>query len=142
MFYVQELVELGVQKVGHRKKILAALTNITARDHLFSTKPVRTCILRHPNPHPPSLPPTHLHSSHVPFTPQTSISEWLSSLGLAQYEPVLLDAGYDDIDFISDITAEELRDINITIKGEPRLRHVRCICMVWYPMVVGENILT
>lgn len=57
LFYAQELVELGVQKVGHRKKILAALTNITARDHLFSTKPVRTCVLRHPNPHPPPLPP-------------------------------------------------------------------------------------
>lgn len=31
---------------------------------------------------------------------------------------MLLDAGYDDIDFISEITAEELRDINITKKGE------------------------
>ena len=61
MFYVQELVELGVQKVGHRKKILAALTNITSRDHLFSTKPVRTCILRHPNPHPPSPLHTYTH---------------------------------------------------------------------------------
>lgn len=60
-------------------------------------------------------------------------------LGLAQYEPVLLDAGYDDIDFISDITAEELRDINITKKGEPRLHHVGCTCMVWCPMVVGET---
>lgn len=38
-------------------------------------------------------------------------------LGLAQYEPVLLEAGYDDIDFISDITVEELVDIGITKKG-------------------------
>ena len=51
-------------------------------------------------------------------------------LGLAQYEPVLLDAGYDDIDFISEITAEELRDINITKKGESRQCLVGCVCMV------------
>lgn len=41
-------MELGVQKVGHRKKILAALTNITARDHLFSTKPVRDLLTKTP----------------------------------------------------------------------------------------------
>lgn len=58
-------------------------------------------------------------------------------LGLAQYEPVLLDAGYDDIDFISDITADELRDISITKKGELKLRHIGCICIVWCLIIVG-----
>lgn len=58
-------------------------------------------------------------------------------LGLAQYEPVLLDAGYDDIDFISDITADELRDISITKKGELRLRYIGCICIVWCLIIVG-----
>ena len=28
-----------------------------------------------------------------------------------------MDAGYDDIDFVSDITTEELQDIGITKKG-------------------------
>ena len=53
LFCVQELVELGVQKVGHRKKILAALSNITTRDHLFTTKPVRDLLTdpNHPSPH-------------------------------------------------------------------------------------------
>ena len=49
---------------------------------------------------------------------QASITEWLSLLSLAQYETVLLDAGYDDIDFVSEITMEELRDIGITKRGE------------------------
>ena len=34
------------------------------------------------------------------------------------YEAVLLDAGYDDIDFITDITPDELKDVGITKKGE------------------------
>ena len=55
LFCVQELVELGVQKVGHRKKILAALSNITTRDHLFSTKPVRDLLTEHPSSHFTSL---------------------------------------------------------------------------------------
>lgn len=43
---------------------------------------------------------------------------WLTLIGLTQYEQALIDAGYDDIDFISDITSEELEDIGITKKGE------------------------
>ena len=46
---------------------------------------------------------------------------------------MLLDAGYDDIDFISEITSEELRDINITKKGESR----QCLVYAWlqFPVV-------
>jgi hypothetical protein len=42
---------------------------------------------------------------------------WLDLIGLSQYDQALNDAGYDDIDFISDITSEELEDIGITKKG-------------------------
>lgn len=42
---------------------------------------------------------------------------WLKLLGLSEYEQELIDAGYDDIDFISDITSEELEDIGINKKG-------------------------
>jgi len=104
---IQELMELGVQKVGHRKKILAALTSVVAKDRFLNTKPVRgfgehgMCATS---------------ESSSPF--QDNISEWLSLLSLAQYETVLLDAGYDDIDFVSEITMEELRDIGITKRGE------------------------
>lgn len=48
---------------------------------------------------------------------QPSIPTWLDLIGLSQYEQDLIDAGYDDIDFISDITSEELEDIGITKKG-------------------------
>lgn len=44
-------------------------------------------------------------------------------LNLSQYEQVLMDAGYDDIDFVSDITTEELQDIGITKKGTT-LHHI------------------
>lgn len=48
---------------------------------------------------------------------QLNVSVWLAQLGLGQYEEVLLDAGYDDIDFITDITTEELMDVGVTKKG-------------------------
>lgn len=48
---------------------------------------------------------------------QSSVPAWLDLIGLSQYEQELIDAGYDDIDFISDITSEELEDIGITKKG-------------------------
>ena len=48
---------------------------------------------------------------------QASVSIWLDLIGLSRYDQALNDAGYDDIDFISDITSEELEDIGITKKG-------------------------
>ena len=59
---------------------------------------------------------------------------WLDLIGLSQYEQLLIDAGYDDIDFISDISSEELEDIGITKKGEWRgcgFDHVImwCVCV-------------
>lgn len=48
---------------------------------------------------------------------QASVPAWLLAVGLSQYEEALLDAGYDDIDFISDITIDELCDVGITKKG-------------------------
>lgn len=48
---------------------------------------------------------------------QPSVPVWLDLIGLSQYDQALIDAGYDDIDFISDITSEELEDIGITRRG-------------------------
>ena len=42
---------------------------------------------------------------------------WLKLIGLSQYEQALIDAGYDDIDFVSDISSEELEEIGVTKKG-------------------------
>ncbi len=49
---------------------------------------------------------------------QASVRVWLTSIGLVQYEEVLVEAGYDDIDFISDISGDELQDIGITKNGQ------------------------
>ena len=35
-----ELTEIGVQKPGHRKKIMSALSSLVHTEHLISTKPV------------------------------------------------------------------------------------------------------
>ena len=45
------------------------------------------------------------------------MAEWLQQLGLSKYESVMLESGYDDIDFITSVTVEELVDIGITKKG-------------------------
>lgn len=49
---------------------------------------------------------------------QASVGEWLMQLGLNQYEEVMMESGYDDIDFVSSVTEEELTDIGITKKGQ------------------------
>ena len=60
----------------------------------------------------------HLYERVFPmFFFQASVPDWLILLNLSQYEQVLMDAGYDDIDFVADITTEELQDIGITKKG-------------------------
>ena len=38
-----ELVEIGVVKPGHKKKILAALSSLRHKEHLLMSKPVRGC---------------------------------------------------------------------------------------------------
>lgn len=48
---------------------------------------------------------------------QASVKEWLSLCGLVQYHQVLLDAGYDDIDFIADITRDELIEVGVSKYG-------------------------
>ena len=40
---------------------------------------------------------------------------------MSQYEASLLEAGYDDIDFVADITSDELIDLGITKKGVENL---------------------
>lgn len=42
---------------------------------------------------------------------------WLNMLKMSQYEETLVEAGYDDIDFICDMTLDDLQDIGITKKG-------------------------
>lgn len=53
-----------------------------------------------------------------PSAPQANLAVWLSMIGLAQYYKVLVDNGYENIDFITDITWEDLQEIGITKLGE------------------------
>ena len=46
------------------------------------------------------------------------MAEWLMQLGLNQYEEVMMESGYDDIDFVSSVTEEELIEIGISKKGK------------------------
>ena len=48
------------------------------------------------------------------------MSAWLSEIGLQQYESVLEEAGYDDIEYLTDITAEELNEVGVTKQGHVR----------------------
>lgn len=50
--------------------------------------------------------------------PQANLAVWLSMIGLAQYYKVLVDNGYENVDFITDITWEDLQEIGITKLGE------------------------
>lgn len=65
---------------------------------------------------------------------QPSVSMWLSVLGLSQYEEVMLEAGYDDIDFICDITLDDLQDLGITKIGEHCYRqfHLTSLMAILY----------
>ena len=46
------------------------------------------------------------------------MAEWLSHLGLSQYYQVLVQNGYENIDFVSDISLEDLQEIGINKLGE------------------------
>ncbi|ETE69484.1 Caskin-1, partial [Ophiophagus hannah] len=49
---------------------------------------------------------------------QANLALWLSMIGLAQYYKVLVENGYENIDFITDITWEDLQEIGIIKLGE------------------------
>lgn len=52
---------------------------------------------------------------------QANLAEWLSHLGLSQYYQVLVQNGYENIDFVSDISLEDLQEIGITKLGKIHL---------------------
>nr|XP_040031013.1 phosphatidylinositol 3,4,5-trisphosphate 5-phosphatase 2A [Gasterosteus aculeatus aculeatus] len=44
---------------------------------------------------------------------ESSVGEWLQRLGLERYEPGLLHNGWDDLEFLSDITEEDLEEAGV-----------------------------
>ncbi|KAK2832879.1 hypothetical protein Q5P01_016768 [Channa striata] len=56
----------------------------------------------------------------LPEQKPASLGEWLSAIGLSQYHQVLVQNGYENIDFITDITWEDLQEIGITKLGHQK----------------------
>ncbi|XP_012866701.1 PREDICTED: caskin-1 [Dipodomys ordii] len=56
----------------------------------------------------------------LPEHKPANLAVWLSVIGLAQYYKVLVDNGYENIDFITDITWEDLQEIGITKLGHQK----------------------
>ena len=104
----EELQEMGINKIGHRKKLLSALSNWPQQESFFHVKPVGYCLYVF----------IIIHLCVCIYVVQESVSVWLSVLHLSQYEQTLLDAGYDDIDFVCDVTLDDLHDIGISKRGE------------------------
>lgn len=62
--------------------------------------------------------------SCAPVCFQANLGDWLSHLGLSQYYQVLVQNGYENIDFISDISLEDLQEIGITKLGEETMPQI------------------
>ncbi|XP_056266278.1 caskin-1 isoform X2 [Pseudoliparis swirei] len=56
----------------------------------------------------------------LPEHKPANLADWLSHLGLSQYYQVLVQNGYENIDFISDISLEDLQEIGITKLGHQK----------------------
>ncbi|XP_065846586.1 caskin-2-like isoform X2 [Oscarella lobularis] len=81
------LSEIGISKVGHRKKILAV------------------------------IPDTMIHLPKLPREKPTSVKAWLDVLGFSALLDVFLSQGYDDIEFVSDMSRDDLTEIGVTKPG-------------------------
>ncbi|KAM9314408.1 uncharacterized protein KZ484_024164 [Pholidichthys leucotaenia] len=62
------------------------------------------------------LPSTDWLPDHKP----ANLADWLSHVGLSQYYQVLVQNGYENIDFVSDISLEDLQEIGITKLGHQK----------------------
>lgn len=53
---------------------------------------------------------------------QVDIGEWLSTIGLSQYQKRLAENGYDSVNIVRDITWEDLQEIGINKLGMKRFK--------------------
>uniref|UniRef100_S4RLN2 SAM domain-containing protein n=1 Tax=Petromyzon marinus TaxID=7757 RepID=S4RLN2_PETMA len=56
----------------------------------------------------------------LPDYKPAELGEWLSMIGLSQYQRLLVESGYDSVEFITDITWEDLQEIGITKLGHQK----------------------
>ncbi|XP_078096015.1 caskin-1 [Mustelus asterias] len=59
-------------------------------------------------------------SEWLPNYQPNDLMEWLTIIGLAQYYKTLVENGYENIEFITDITWEDLQEIGITKLGHQK----------------------
>ncbi|XP_028830605.1 caskin-1 isoform X3 [Denticeps clupeoides] len=60
-----------------------------------------------------------VHES-IPERKPTNLMEWLSGIGLAHYYQTLMQNGYENMEFIRDISLEDLQEIGITKLGHQK----------------------
>ena len=53
---------------------------------------------------------------------------WLKGLHMSQYEETMVEAGYDDLDFVCEIALDDLHDIGITKRGNITSFVSVCVC--------------
>eukprot|EP00118_Oscarella_pearsei_P010962 m.70153 g.70153 ORF g.70153 m.70153 type:complete len:1160 (+) comp35661_c0_seq2:45-3524(+) len=81
------LCEIGVQDVEHRKRMLTLI--------------------------PETVAPLSIFPQQIP----ASVQEWLTVLRMSSYLDDFTTQGYDNIEFVTDLTADDLKEINITKPG-------------------------
>ncbi|XP_056264143.1 caskin-1 isoform X2 [Pseudoliparis swirei] len=59
-------------------------------------------------------------TERLPEQKPANLGEWLSAIGLNQYHQVLVQNGYENIEFITDITWEDLQEIGIIKLGHQK----------------------
>lgn len=85
-------------------------------------------------------------TKYICVTLQSSLAEWLSAIGLNQYYQTLVQNGYDNMDFISDITLEDLKEIGITKLGYTTYTYILhilmfiCIINIFFHDIPAEKI--
>ncbi|XP_026993735.2 caskin-1 isoform X2 [Tachysurus fulvidraco] len=65
----------------------------------------------------------------IPKEKPTNLADWLSLIGLSQYYQTLVQNGYDNMDFVSDITLEDLQEIGITKLGHQKKLMLAVNCL-------------
>lgn len=68
---------------------------------------------------------------------QADIGEWLSTIGLSQYQKRLAENGYDSVNIVRDITWEDLQEIGINKLGMKRFKLEILVVIPILVLVIG-----
>ncbi|OMJ90968.1 hypothetical protein SteCoe_6534 [Stentor coeruleus] len=112
----QSLQEIGIQKPGHRKRLMLAMEDLNKKDDVLASNmmnPFKCCTVE--------------VSSNLFMMNMPGLDKWLETLNLKELYGAFAENGYDELDQILhlmnspwEITAEDLIDIGIS---KPGYRH-------------------